>query len=821
LADTPLPGRSRDRTLGTKARRAAVRLTSLACALIALQACSRPAPHFSEQHAFAHVRMLAGTIGSRPVGTEPNARARQYLVDQLSIFGFDVRIQEADAQRPEYGLTARVQNIIAIRPGASPAAIALVAHYDSAPEAPGAADDGLGVAVSLEAARVLAARPEPRHTLIVLLTDGEEAGLMGAAAAITDPELTSRLRVFLNLEAVGSSGAPFLFEAGPRNHWLVEPWARRTPHPRGSSLGTEIYRHLPNDTDFSILKRTGRPGLNFAAIGDSYAYHTARDVPERLSPRTVREMGQNTVALVEALETLDLERETPDEPRYFAVAGTAGVSYGAWTAGIVLVLSLLFGVLAWLRCAQAALHDAGLRRLLVTGIWTVLGAAVVGAAMVAAAAALRASREVYHPWYAHPVRFYLFLSTAGLLAGWLLVRAGARLPDSLHASSAPPVVWTMALPVWIGLAAGFGLRAPAASHLWDIPLLAAGILLAATPMRSADAIRIASILIAAVAGTLWIPSVVDLLLFIPPLFGRLPLVTPSFVYPALLWFSALMLAPPLLAVLMGEPGSPRFRAPLMTRALVLALAVVTAVAWAAPAYTVERPLRREVQYVHDGASGQEYWEVASNEPGLDLGDDLPAGLVWGPANEPLPVAVPMPRLRQPFVFRAGQAARRPPPGTVDASLTRDETGVHLDIAVYPASNGMAVTFVVPAGTDALRSNPPAGSTDSRFSPGARLRGRLVKSRDIEPLRSSLPGIRVGNAWRATYVAVPETGIVLRASFPESQADDVLRSAVVFTGWRLPDGIGWQGLPPWLPQERAVWRARSHTIVPIATLLGPG
>ena len=121
-------------------------------------ACVRPPVIFSEQNARAHVGMLAGTIGSRPVGSAANARARTYLVEQLRLFGFDVRVQETDARRSEIGRTARVSNIIAVKRGTRDEAVGLVAHYDSAPEAPGAADDGFGVAVALEAARVLAAR---------------------------------------------------------------------------------------------------------------------------------------------------------------------------------------------------------------------------------------------------------------------------------------------------------------------------------------------------------------------------------------------------------------------------------------------------------------------------------------------------------------------------------------------------------------------------------------------------------------------------------------------------------------------------------------
>ena len=65
--------------------------------------------------------MLAETIGSRPIGTPENARARQYIVDQLRVYGFEVRVQETDARRPDIGLTARVANIVAVKAGQDPA----------------------------------------------------------------------------------------------------------------------------------------------------------------------------------------------------------------------------------------------------------------------------------------------------------------------------------------------------------------------------------------------------------------------------------------------------------------------------------------------------------------------------------------------------------------------------------------------------------------------------------------------------------------------------------------------------------------------------
>ncbi|MGH9309645.1 MAG: M28 family peptidase, partial [Vicinamibacterales bacterium] len=274
----------------------------LLLALAVAAGCAREPGLFVEANARAHVGMLAETIGSRPVGSPGNLRARTYIIDQLKQIGLEVRVQEIDARRHELGTTARVANIIAVLPGERSEAVALVTHYDSSPDAPGATDSALGVGVALEAARVFSAQARRQWSLLVLMTDGEESGLLGAAGLVTDRAVTDRLQAYINLESIGSSGTPVLFEAGPANAWIVQPWARHAPHPRGGSYALEIYQRLPNDTDFSILKTRDVPGLNFAPTGDSYAYHTARDTVDRLSHATIRSAGENVMAILTALQ---------------------------------------------------------------------------------------------------------------------------------------------------------------------------------------------------------------------------------------------------------------------------------------------------------------------------------------------------------------------------------------------------------------------------------------------------------------------------------------------------------------------------------------
>lgn len=758
-------------------RRRLQRLCFLLLLTPAAAGCSRPAGVFSQQNAGVHVAMLAGTIGSRPVGTPANERARAYIVDQLKLFGYEVRVQETDARRAALGLTAHVSNIIAVLPGSRPDAIGLMSHYDSVAESPGAADDGFGVAVMLEAARVLAARPDRTWTIMVLVTDGEEAGLMGAAALVTDRAVTERLRAYINVEATGSSGPALLFETGPRNAWLVAPWARRAPHPRGGSFGLEIYRRLPNDTDFTMLKRQDIPGLNFAVVGDSYAYHTARDTPERLSPRSVRDTGDNVVAIATALDGVDItQRSTPDA-NYFDIGGVTAVSYGSTTAWLIAAAALALGAIAWVKVAAASLRLGGVLRWVLTLLWSAIGIAGAVGAMVGVTWALRSAREVYHPWYAHPDRLMCLLLAVCVSVGWTMSRAGALLPARAHGVRDPAFTWSLALPLWIALSLAGLWLAPAAAYLWTVPLLAAGLLLTITPASNGVLLRAASVVVLGVAGTLWLRDTMELSRFVVAVFGRLPIITPIYVYAALVTLAVVMIGPPFLAA--AASPRPVLRPSLITALCLIAVVVTGVLAYRSPGYTFEQPLRRHVRALQESGVDGAVWEVGSVEPGLDLGAGAPGG--WSRQTTALRTTVPWGRLTHPFVFRTMGPSLGPVPINIaGATVTPVEAGVELTITVVPTRPGLAVSFILP--------------------------GTLV------PVRSSLPGAVFGR-WIATFVAPPAEGLVWRASFPAAAADQLRGVRITVTDEGFPGGTGWQRLPAWLPQDRAVWNGSATWSVP--------
>jgi hypothetical protein len=736
--------------------------------------------------------MLAGTIGSRPVGSPANARAREYIVDQLKQIGFSVRVQETDARRHELGRTARVANIIATLPGQKPDALGLMSHYDSSPDAPGATDDALGVAVTLEAARVLASRGDPgerQWTLLALITDGEESGLMGAAGLVTDREVTSRLRAYINLESIGSAGTSVLFETGPANAWLVSPWARRAPHPRGGSYAVEVYRRLPNDTDFSILKTRDIPGLNFAAISDSYAYHTARDTPERLSRETIRSTGENVVSILAALQQTDINRRSSEAATFFDIGGTVGVSYGPFAHWLLSALALITGVLAWVRLTGDAVRANGVLRWILTLAWGWVGAALVAVAMAAATLLLRTAREVYHPWYARPGRLFLLLMATGLVVGWSMARAGHLLPPRAHPARHPALVWSVTLPIWLAATGTVLWFAPAAAYLWVLPLLTAGLLLSATPPRHDLAVRAASILVLGVSGTMWLREANELSRFVVAVMGRLPVVTPFFVYAALFSAAGVMVVPPMIAALSSK--EPLKRPWTLTAVVLLLFAAALGSAYVAPAYTHEQPLRRHVRALQEPETATAVWEVASVEPGLDLAPDAPGE--WMPTDgDTAAASIPWGRYSFPFVFRAAGPSLGPPPAAVTAFAVKPlPDGSQLSVSVVPREPGLTVTFMLPS--------------------------RLT------PARSSLPGTMRLGRWTTTFVAVPSEGIAWEASFhaaPEALSD----VKIAVSASRFPGGTGWQSLPAWLPQDTAVWSSnatwvltRSGAIAPVPPL----
>lgn len=115
---------------------------------------------------------------SKHISQPGNAKAIDFLTNTYRSFGYVAGPQWFE---PRGALGGKSANVLAVLKGTEHPELVYVvsSHFDSRAEGPGADDNTSGTAALLEAARVMAAHPQPA-TIIFASFTGEEAGLLGS-----------------------------------------------------------------------------------------------------------------------------------------------------------------------------------------------------------------------------------------------------------------------------------------------------------------------------------------------------------------------------------------------------------------------------------------------------------------------------------------------------------------------------------------------------------------------------------------------------------------------------------------------------------------
>jgi hypothetical protein len=359
-----------------------------------------PANQFSAGRARDVLFQLVGDDLPHPIGSPQNDVVRQRIVDQFTRLGYEPQVQTA-FDCDEYRACGTVRNVLARLEGRERGAVLLAAHYDSVPAGPGASDDGAGVAAVLEIARAMKAMPPPRHSVIFMIDDGEEAGLLGAHAFVDGHPWAKEVRAVVNIEARGSSGPSLMFETGSANEWTVRLFAQYASHPATNSIMYTAYKHLPNDTDMTVFKAAGYQGLNFAYLANVVHYHTPLDSFENANPASLQHHGDNALASVAALANADIEKPPEAEAVYFDIFGRWVARWPARRSPLVAILAFLLiaGQAYWLM-RSGRLSTDELKRGLAAWIVVVIVTAAVSLIIVRG---LRITGKLPVNWIAHPL----------------------------------------------------------------------------------------------------------------------------------------------------------------------------------------------------------------------------------------------------------------------------------------------------------------------------------------------------------------------------------------------------------------------------------
>lgn len=548
---------------------------------------SLPAAEFSAARAREILNRLVGDGVPHPAGSPQNDVVRGRVLDEFSNAGYLPTVQTGFAC-DEQGDCGTVQNVLARLEGSEPGpAVLLAAHYDSVPAGPGAFDDGAGAATVLEIARNFKSLSQPLHSIIFLIDDGEEAGLLGARVFVNQHPWAKEVRAVVNVDSRGTSGPSLMFETGDANQWAVRLFAQHAAHPVTSSVFYTAYKQIPNDTDFTVFKAAGYQGLNFANIRDVVHYHTPRDNFANADPATLQHHGDNALASLQAFANSDISNPPKTEAVYFDLLGT-------WTVH-------------WPATRTLAIASSAAFLLLLEIIWLFYKKSLTGP-------------ELLWGFLAWPVSI-LAVAIFALLLSFILRKAGAMpVPWTAHPNPAQVAFWSLAIALLAFTALRFASRAGffglwSGTWIWWALL---SITLAAR-IPGLSYFLLAATCAAAVAG---------LLLIFRPKSSSLAAILPLAVSAIVGFPLALLLyqgfggrALPLIAVVVGLLLSPV--APLcadVERARGLSLlalpwfagATMLLASFAAivvPAFSAKAPERVNLQYVQEADSGSSQWVV--------------------------------------------------------------------------------------------------------------------------------------------------------------------------------------------------------------------
>lgn len=544
---------------------AAIMLAGLALAPDPVRGQNAPG-QFDAQAARARLARVLGDGAPHPVDSVSEDAVRERLLGEIRALGYTPEIRDAFScygdPRGAFVDCAQVRNIVfSAGPSTGPAVLA-AAHYDSVPAGPGASDDGIGVAVWLQIAAQIKDEPLKRR-VIFLITDGEEAGLLGARAFARSDPLYGSVQAVVNLEARGTRGLAPFFETNRPNADAIRAYAAGARRPLANSIMADVYGLLPNSTDIAVLRKPGLDIVNMALIDGIENYHTPRDSIASQDLASVQHMGDQALATLNAF-ALHADGGSNETLVFADIATRAFVTLPATVStaalGLCAVIALVF---FWLRT------PAPRWRAFLTPLAALLA---TGALAFAIGFVFNALKPGY--WHAHPelTRAWTALTAMAALAG-VLSTLGRGL--SATALARAGIVW-FAL---IGFAGSLALSGMSILFLPIAAIYAIGALISLA-WRPAAALGLALASIAALV--FWTPL---LALFEITLGYDLPLVE-ALVAALILW--------PCVGFLAGED---KRRWPALAAAAAAVLAIVATAL--APNFSEAAPRPLNVTYVQD------------------------------------------------------------------------------------------------------------------------------------------------------------------------------------------------------------------------------
>ncbi|MGH9425340.1 MAG: M28 family peptidase [Terriglobia bacterium] len=293
------------------------RFARLGC-LVALLVCAgastpqRKASSLDGKLAYSHVERLVG-FGPRPPGSPAIARSQAYITEALKKLNLHVEHQDFLANTPNGPVS--MKNIVGKTRQSGKPVVILGSHYDTKVMTNGAFvganDGGSSTGLLLELARVLSQRRNA-FTVWFVFFDGEEAqrewsetdSLYGSryfVEKLKADSQTQAIKAMVLMDMVGDRDLKLENDASS-SPWLME-LVRRSAVELGYSKYLAASQKGMVDDHVPFI-RAGIPAVDLIDYEygfNSSFWHTPKDTLDKISPRSLKIVGDIVVRAIENL----------------------------------------------------------------------------------------------------------------------------------------------------------------------------------------------------------------------------------------------------------------------------------------------------------------------------------------------------------------------------------------------------------------------------------------------------------------------------------------------------------------------------------------
>lgn len=229
---------------------------------------------FDSEQALVTETEFVTQFPNRDSGQPNNRLAAEWLQTQFSQMGLNRFMQEWEVIN--FSRPLPLNNVICSLPGESPKEIVVVAHHvQFSGTIQGADNDGTGIAVMLELAKIFTAEDTPAYTLTFVSSDGEEYGMLGSAHYIANHSNPEQIIAAFSLDNLGKefydgvrmSATGQLRDVGPL-------WLQRTAQEAARAAG-DIWLPAMKPTYEQLLGFVKVPFNDIAALAAALDKNTA------------------------------------------------------------------------------------------------------------------------------------------------------------------------------------------------------------------------------------------------------------------------------------------------------------------------------------------------------------------------------------------------------------------------------------------------------------------------------------------------------------------------------------------------------------------